>query len=184
MYFYDIFRTAIGEIGIVWFRDKRGKAWLARVFLPRSRTAISKTVKTLFPSSVKGKWPRLRKDLCRSLQGRKVDLGHVPLLMRNFSVFQKKLYTHERGFPRGKVISYDRLGNAIGKRFAARAVGQAQAANPFPLIVPCHRVIKSSGEVGQFQCRHSLKVKLLSLEGLVFHYKKGKAFVNEAYSIK
>jgi methylated-DNA-[protein]-cysteine S-methyltransferase len=184
MYFYDIFTTGIGDVGIVWRCDKRGKSWLARVLLPVRRSALSKTIKRLFPASVKGEWQRLRNDIHGMFQGRKVDFDHVSLFMQDLSAFQKKLYAYERCIPRGKVISYDRLGIAIGKRSTARAVGQAQAANPFPLVVPCHRVIKSSGEAGQFQCGNSLKVKLLSLEGLSFHYEKGKAFVNEVHSIK
>jgi methylated-DNA-[protein]-cysteine S-methyltransferase len=61
---------------------------------------------------------------------------------------------------------------------AARAVGHALALNPFPLIIPCHRAVRSDGGLGGFQGGLAMKRKLLELEGIAFS-PSGKAQVND-----
>jgi len=67
------------------------------------------------------------------------------------------------------VISYGEIAKRLGRPCAARAVGTALAKNPLPLIVPCHRVIKSNGELGGFSAGDTtMKRWLLEKEGVVF----------------
>ena len=80
--------------------------------------------------------------------------------------FQKKVLLETRQIPRGKVISYGRLADKIFAHGAARAVGSALAKNPFPLIIPCHRVIKSTGYLGNFSGGSEMKKFLLQMEGV------------------
>ena len=75
--------------------------------------------------------------------------------------FQKRVLMKAREIPRGMVVSYGRLAELIETPRAARAVGTALAKNPFPLILPCHRVIKSTGHLGQFGGGTDLKKTLL-----------------------
>ncbi len=65
----------------------------------------------------------------------------------------------------GHVASYSELAEAAGAPRAARAVGNACARNPFPILVPCHRVVKSDGSIGGFGGDASMKRYLLELEG-------------------
>lgn len=69
--------------------------------------------------------------------------------------------------PCGKVSSYGRIAEAIGKPKAARAVGRALNKNPLPGVVPCHRVIRSDGSIGGFFKGVNEKRRLLESEGVV-----------------
>jgi methylated-DNA-[protein]-cysteine S-methyltransferase len=80
--------------------------------------------------------------------------------------FQKKVLLETRQIPRGKVISYGHLADRILAPGAARAVGSALARNPFPLIIPCHRVVKSTGYLGNFSGGSEMKKFLLQMEGV------------------
>ncbi len=79
--------------------------------------------------------------------------------------FQQRLYAKLRQVPRGKVTTYQDLAHAIGSK-AYRAVGTAMNKNPFAPEVPCHRVIKANGEIGEFAFGKSLKIQLLLAEGI------------------
>lgn len=81
------------------------------------------------------------------------------------STFQKQLYAKLRQVPRGKVTTYRDLAHAIDST-AYRAVGTAMNKNPFAPDVPCHRVIKTNGEVGDYAHGSAAKVTLLLAEGV------------------
>ena len=86
--------------------------------------------------------------------------------------FQHDVWEKAMSIPYGEIRSYGWLANEIGKIGANRAVGQALAKNPVPIIVPCHRVIYSGGELGGFGGRANIrefKRKLLILEGATIH---------------
>jgi len=68
--------------------------------------------------------------------------------------------------PAGKVISYKNLAILIGNPRASRAVGNAMNKNPFAPQIPCHRVVKSDGNIGGFSASINLKIKLLEKEGI------------------
>ncbi len=78
--------------------------------------------------------------------------------------FQKQVWEMTRRIPYGKTQSYLWLAEQINRPRAARAVGQALGANPLPIIVPCHRVLTSSGELGGFGGGVEMKRSLLKLE--------------------
>ena len=80
--------------------------------------------------------------------------------------FQKKVLLETREIPRGKVSCYGHLADRILAPGAARAVGSALARNPFPLIIPCHRVVKSTGYLGNFGGGSEMKRFLLQMEGV------------------
>lgn len=68
--------------------------------------------------------------------------------------------------PRGKVATYKQIAIALGNPLAARAVGNACNRNPHALKVPCHRVVKSSGEIGGYAKGRAKKIALLKSEGV------------------
>jgi methylated-DNA-[protein]-cysteine S-methyltransferase len=82
----------------------------------------------------------------------------------------------ERTIPRGYVSSYSALAAHIGKPKAARAAGTALARNPFPIIIPCHRTVRTDGSLGGFGGGLPMKRALLEMEGVAFdglgHVKK------------
>jgi O-6-methylguanine DNA methyltransferase len=80
----------------------------------------------------------------------------------------KDVYNLTSEIPKGKVSTYGAVANALNARGAARAVGQILRVNPTPIVVPCHRVVKSDGEIGGYggAAGSWKKIKLLRAEGL------------------
>ncbi|MFA4984582.1 MAG: MGMT family protein [Candidatus Omnitrophota bacterium] len=77
---------------------------------------------------------------------------------------EKKVYAALLGIPLGEVRSYGWLARKVGKPRHSRAIGQILKRNPFPLFLPCHRIIKSSGQIGGYAFGAKTKKQLLSLE--------------------
>ena len=82
----------------------------------------------------------------------------------NLTDFQLKVLLATSKIPLGKTRSYRWIAKTIGKPKAVRAVGQALKKNPFPFIIPCHRVIKQDGSVGGYAGGTRLKKSLLKIE--------------------
>jgi methylated-DNA-[protein]-cysteine S-methyltransferase len=80
--------------------------------------------------------------------------------------FENKVYAKLTFVPKGKVITYKALAVSMGFANASRAVGNALGKNPSPVKVPCHRVVKSNGEVGNYVFGQKKKIKLLKKEGV------------------
>ena len=83
------------------------------------------------------------------------------------TAFQQRVHTAAKRIPHGKISTYGALATAIGHPGAARAVGNALNKSPGMPSCPCHRVIRSNGEVGGFASGTSAKVKLLKKEGVI-----------------
>jgi methylated-DNA-[protein]-cysteine S-methyltransferase len=81
----------------------------------------------------------------------------------NCSDFQKLIYAHVQKIPRGKTMTYGQVAERAARPGAARAVGRAMAANPFAILVPCHRVVAKGG-LGGYLWGREMKEKLLHLE--------------------
>jgi O-6-methylguanine DNA methyltransferase len=79
--------------------------------------------------------------------------------------FQQRVWRQLVKIPKGRVTTYAQIAKALGKPRASRAVGNACGANPFPIVVPCHRVVASNGGLGGFSSGLAWKRKLLALEG-------------------
>ncbi|OGV36038.1 MAG: hypothetical protein A2020_00830 [Lentisphaerae bacterium GWF2_45_14] len=87
------------------------------------------------------------------------------LNLENFREFGRKvLFTLFNEVPRGKVVSYKQLAELSGFPKAVRAVASVMAKNPFPLVIPCHRVIKSDGSLGNYGPGKKLKEHFLGQE--------------------
>ena len=112
--------------------------------------------------------PRLPEDMAEqildSLAGRRRFSGRIDL--SHLTPFQRRVLQKIRTIPAGQVRSYRWVAKAIGAERAVRAVGTALAKNPVPLLVPCHRVIRSDGRLGEYSGGGpSVKAKLLAFEG-------------------
>jgi len=82
--------------------------------------------------------------------------------------FQRAVLMEVAKIPRGKVMSYKQIAQAIGRPNAYRAVGNALKKNPLPVLIPCHRVIRANGEVGGYAFGgKSEKIRLLEREGSI-----------------
>jgi len=89
--------------------------------------------------------------------------------LSGFSAFEKNVLKKVREIPSGNVMTYKEVANAVGYGGASRAVGNVMAKNPFPVLIPCHRVIKSDLSLGNYSGGgKEIKKRLLEKEGIVF----------------
>lgn len=84
----------------------------------------------------------------------------------DFTAFEKKVFKAVSKIPPGQARSYGWVARMAGSPFAARAAGNALNKNPYPVIIPCHRVIKSDGSIGGYSKGIGLKKRLLAREGI------------------
>jgi len=97
------------------------------------------------------------------------------------SSFYEKCYEQLTLIPKGKVTTYKEIARSINSK-AYRAVGTAMANNKNPIIIPCHRVVKNSGEIGEYIYGAEKKIELLREEGILITGKKVDNF--EEYLFK
>ena len=102
--------------------------------------------------------------------------------LRPITNFQTQVYRACSKIPRGKISTYHEIARVLKNPRAARAVGNALNKNPFAPQVPCHRVIKSNGEVGGFASGTKKKIALLKKEGIII--KKGKIDLKYLFNLK
>lgn len=93
----------------------------------------------------------------------------------------KKIYKKLLEVPKGKITTYGDLSKAVGLKNGQRAVGKFMNKNPFPVIVPCHRVVKSDGNVGGYAYGQDIKINMLTKEGLQIKNGKIKDLENKLY---
>ena len=93
--------------------------------------------------------------------------GSLPLDLRSLTPFQAQVLMKTAEIPRGEVRPYGWVAGEIGKPSATRAVGSALARNPVPVVIPCHRVVRSDGVLGRYSMGEDAnKRRLLEAEGL------------------
>ncbi len=165
---YCTLATARGEMALVW--SKQG---LTGVLFPEaSQKKLRERLHSRYPqANAAQKVPSFVRKAIRllklHLQSQTQDLSCLPLDLEHLPPFHQKIYQVVREIPSGKTLSYNEVARAAGSAKAARAVGQAMAKNPLPLIVPCHRVLAANGRLGGFSAPGGLSTKkeLLKMEG-------------------
>jgi methylated-DNA-[protein]-cysteine S-methyltransferase len=112
---------------------------------------------------------RLAHDVARLLTGNPVDLGWVQLDDVGVPEFDRSVYAVTRTIPPGATITYGDVARRLGDARLARDVGLALGRNPFPIVVPCHRVLAAGGRTGGFSAPGGTetKMQLLRIEGAV-----------------
>ena len=81
-------------------------------------------------------------------------------------ILSTKVYKKLLQVPEGKVTTYSDLAKAVGLKNGQRVIGTIMKKNPFPVIVPCHRVVKSDGKVGGYAYGEKIKSRMLANEGI------------------
>ena len=102
--------------------------------------------------------------ITRALLGQQAPLHRIPRDWTHSTDYQQAVWRAAMHIPYGQTRTYAWIAARTGRPRAARAAGTALAANPLPLIVPCHRIIKSNGHPGGFAMGTDIKQKLLKLE--------------------
>ncbi len=110
---------------------------------------------------------KMKLDLKKYLSKINVTWDYVPIAWDRVSSFRKKVYKKLKdNISFGRYISYGELARLCSNSKGARAVGNALRLNPWPLVIPCHRVLKKDGSLGGFSCGLEIKKFLLELEGI------------------
>jgi methylated-DNA-[protein]-cysteine S-methyltransferase len=179
---YVLVPSDFGTLSIVWQGAEAGPSVL-RVFLPSERTPAQDLLHTTFPDARPRSCPavaELGQRVQHFLEGDTVDFDLSLLALERCSPFQRKVLLAEHGIPRGWVSTYGRIARQVGVPGGARAVGGALSRNPYPIVVPCHRAIRSDGQLGGFQGGRRMKRALLELEGVQFG-PTGKVLTDRFY---
>ena len=79
---------------------------------------------------------------------------------------EHKVYKKLLDVPKGKITTYGDLGKAVGLKNGQRIIGKIMNKNPYPVLVPCHRVVMSTGKIGGYSYGQNVKTKMLSDEGV------------------
>lgn len=162
--------SPFGPVVILWFRND-GPPKVTRVLL--SRTGVSSGVEAslLHPDAVESSCSEidsLADDIRAFLSAKDRGFSLDLLDWSQCTAFQESVLRAEHRIPRGYVSTYRLIARHLGSKKGARTVGNALARNPFPLIIPCHRVIRSDGTLGGFQGGIEMKRALLGMEGVAF----------------
>lgn len=161
-----LFETPVGRCGVAW-----GEAGLVALRLPEEDPARLVAWRER-RGPLAAEPPPWILDLVdrihRLMAGEVVVFGDVPLDLRGVSGFEARVYRHILELPPGRTTTYGAIAHSLGEPGGARAVGRALGRNPFPVVVPCHRVLAAGAGLGGFSAPggRDTKLKLLALEGL------------------
>jgi O-6-methylguanine DNA methyltransferase len=162
---YAIFRTKWGYFGLVG-----AESGLCRTYLPGSKLAVIEfqllkdfPTAHLEPAFCQGLQEQIAAYFEGALQSFSFD---VPLVFDSVADFSRSVLAACRKVRFGQVITYRELAKRSGRPAASRAVGGALARNPLPLLIPCHRIIRTDGKLGGFSAPGGIELKqrMLDLE--------------------
>ena len=152
------FETTIGRCGVRWT-----EVGIAEVLMPGTRGPGGERLEAAsseVPESVR----RAIAGMVALLDGEPQDLRWVSLDERHLDAFRRGVYAATREIAPGSTASYGEIARAVGEPRAAREVGVALAQNPFPIIVPCHRVLAATGALHGFSAPGGIATKRRMLE--------------------
>jgi len=167
--FYTVFETVAGFAAIGWnakgivsFRLPAGTA-------SEAERALLRRLPDARPAAPSAPVQAVIDDALRYFAGERVDFARVPVDLGAQQPFFERVYAAVRQLGWGETATYGAIARLLdaGPEFA-RDVGQAMAANPVPLIVPCHRVTAANGKIGGFSAPggSSSKARMLEIEGV------------------
>ncbi|MCC7547636.1 MAG: methylated-DNA--[protein]-cysteine S-methyltransferase [Burkholderiales bacterium] len=166
---YTLFDTAVGRCAIAW-----SDAGLVAVQLPEASEAHAcARLKARFGNAVEAApdeaASRAAGAISALLRGEPAELSGIVLDLARVPDFHRRVYVVARDIAPGQTLTYGELAARVGAPGAARAVGQAMGRNPFPIVVPCHRVLAAGGRVGGFSAHGGIATKLRLLGIEQFH---------------
>ena len=164
---FALFETPIGRCAVAW----EGGA-VVGLQLPEASdsTALARLARR-FPAHVPTEPPvavgALIAKIVAHLGGARVDYSDAPLDLARVGAFEAAVYRAALAIPWGETRTYGALAAGLGDPGAAQAVGQALGRNPWPIVVPCHRITAADGRTGGFSAPGgaATKLRLLEIEG-------------------
>ena len=165
---YALFDTAIGRCAIAW-----GARGITRCALPAaSEEALRRHIAGGRAQAEQPAPPAIAAAITRIvalLAGARDDLRDLVLDLDDIPEFHRRVFATARAIAPGNTVTYGELARRLGTPGAARAVGQALGANPFPIVVPCHRIVAADGSLGGFSAPGGARTKrrMLQIEGAI-----------------
>jgi len=163
---FAVFGTLLGTCGIAW-----GEGGIVGLQIAeKDRDATRERLLRRYPDARNASPPADVREAIAAivvlLSGEAIDLSWVALDMDGVTEFDRRVYAVARSIPPGATLTYGEIAKRIGEPGAARAVGRALGANPFPIVVPCHRVLGADGKSGGFSAAGGIetKMRILSIE--------------------
>lgn len=164
---FALFDTAIGACGIVWGEDGIVGMQLPEARADQAKARLAKRYPGAEEAAPPAEIERVIGEIRALLKGEARDLVHVPLDMSQVPSFERQVYAIARSVPPGRTITYGEIAAKLGDKALSRDVGAALGRNPFPIVIPCHRVLGAGGKTGGFSARGGVdtKMKMLQIEG-------------------
>ncbi len=161
-----LFDTDIGRCGIAW-----GDRGLLGVQLPEATDArtLSRLAQKA-PGAREAAMPDHVRRACDAmtelLRGEANDLAFIVVDMEQVPAFNRRVYDLARTIAPGETLTYGDIATRLGDKLLSRAVGKALGENPFPIVIPCHRVLAANGKTGGFSANGGVttKFRMLAIE--------------------
>jgi methylated-DNA-[protein]-cysteine S-methyltransferase len=164
---FTLFDTAIGRCGIAW-----GEHGIVGVQLPLPKESQTRTrlLQRCSGAEETRPPPHVRDaivGMVALMNGEARDLSAIELDAAQVPDFNRRVYDITRGIAAGKTLTYGDIAKRLGGVELSRDVGQALGQNPYPIIVPCHRVLAAGGKPGGFSANGGTvtKLRMLAIEG-------------------
>lgn len=161
-----LFDTAIGRCGIAW-----SETAITGVQLPEGHELETRArlARRFTDVRVEQPAPHARRaidDIVALLRGAPIDLSPIALDYTGVPELYQQIYEVARTIQPGHTMTYGEIATRLGAVGAARVIGQAMGKNPFPIIVPCHRVLAAGGKLGGFSAHGggATKQRMLAIE--------------------
>lgn len=164
---FAFFETPIGSCGIAW-----SEAGVLATRLPDAGEARAHArFAARFPALTQAEMPphiaAIAERIAAHLGGSRIDYADVPLDDGGVGDWERSVYAAAAAIPFGETRTYGALAKQLGRPEAAQAVGQALGRNPWPIVIPCHRILAADGRTGGFSAPGGVntKLRLLEIEG-------------------
>jgi methylated-DNA-[protein]-cysteine S-methyltransferase len=164
---FTVFETDLGWAAIAW--SEKG---LAAVRIPQTgRERVVASLHRRLPDAEEAEPPpavaAVIADIRALLAGERPDFAGAPLDLSATPAFNARVYAVARTIPPGETLTYGAVAERLGDKLLARDVGKALGENPWPIVVPCHRVTAAGGKLGGFSAPGgaTTKHRLLAIEG-------------------
>ena len=157
---FALFNTPIGTCSIAW-----GPGGVIGLGLPsadadENRANMHKRFQGIAENIPPPKFAAVITDIQALLVGESRDLLSVELDLEGIPEFHRRVYEVTRAIPPGQTLTYGQISQKLNAPGTARAVGQALGANPFPIVVPCHRILAAGGGAGGFSAPGGFETKM------------------------
>lgn len=161
-----LFDTEIGRCGVAW-----GGGGLLGVQLPeasdtRTLSRLSQKATGALPATPPQDVRQACDAMAELLRGEAKDLTFIALDMEKLPAFNRGVYDIARTIAPGETLTYGDIATRLGDKLLSRAVGKALGENPFPIVIPCHRVVAANGKAGGFSANGGVttKFRMLAIE--------------------